>query len=880
MRDGPAPVAVRGILRVLAVVVPRRRRGDWLEEWEAEVAALARARARGRAGDYPGWVAFVAGAAPHAMATRMEGWTMDGVLQDVRYAARVLVRAPGFTLVAALTLALGIGANASIFSLVNGLLIRSPGGIVEPERLVQIARSYDDDPRWDNWSWPALQTIRAEARRLDGVAGYQDQSFVLGRGLETEQVLGQVVTGDYFDVLGVRPYVGRLIQPDDDREPGAHPVVVLSHSLWLRRFAGDPAAVGRTVVLGAEPYEVIGVAPPGFAGPDAVAEPPALWVPTMQRSGVDGELPFDHWDWSWIQVVGRMREGVTFPEVRASLDVVSARLREASPINAGIRALAARGIGLSPDDRAEARRVSALLMLIVGVVLLLACTNVANLFLARAGTRRAEMGVRMALGAGRRRLARQLLTECLLLALLATTLALPLVLSSGRFLPFLLPYTLAVPLGPDASVFAFLVLAGALAGILFGLAPTWAVTKRGVSEALREGATTGGRGRTRLRDGLVVVQLALSLALVTGAALLGRSVLNARFAAPGFEPQGLVAGFVDPGGTGRYDDREAALALYGRLHRAASAIPGVTTATLATQLPVAGGHSRATVRPADRSDVAFEAEATVVGPDYFTTMGIPLLRGRPLGGVDDEPERVVVVNEALARMFWPGEEAVGQVLTRGDQRWRVVGLAGDVQMRSLRERGRPGVYYPMARLDPSVVAVTIRTRAGGREAVAALRRAVAEVDPQLPVARVYDLREALTASMGETRTIAWLIGAFAGLALILAGVGLYGLVSFGASQRTRELGIRLALGAHPTSLTRLLLVRGVALAAAGVGLGLALSYGLGHALSGLLFGVGAADPGTLLLACTVLLVTAVLAAWIPARRAGRADALVSLKTAP
>lgn len=874
-RAPSAPRAAVGALRALARLVPRGRREDWLAEWLGEVEALARLRAAGQAGDYPGWAAFVAGAVPHAMTTTMEGWTMDGVMHDVRYAGRVLSRAPGFTLVAALTLALGIGANASIFSLVNGLLFRPPSGIDEPERLVQIARSYDQAPRWDNWSWPALQTIRAQARALEGVAGYAPRAFVLGRGTDTERIEGQYVTGDYFDVLGVTPHVGRLLRPDDDLEPGGHPVVVLSHALWTRRFGADPGVVGTTVSIGAAPFEVVGVAPAGFAGTEALATPPALWVPTMQMPGIGRSIA--EWGSSWIEAVGRMRDGATPADVRTSMEVVTARLREADSAHEDIRALVEQGVGLSPADRRQARQLSAILMMIVGAVLLLACTNVANLFLARAGGRRAEMGVRMALGAGRARLARQLLVECLLIAVLGTLLAAPLVVGSGRFLPALFPYELAVPVGPDLPVLAFLIASGLLAGVVFGLAPAWAGTRRGTVEALKEGASTAGRARTRLRDGLVVAQLGLSLGLVSGAALLGRSVLNARSAQPGFEPEGLVAGIVDLATTGRYADETEGRAAARRLLSAVEAIPGARSATLASQVPIAGGHSRATVRPVDREDVGYEAEYTLVGPRYFETMGIPILRGRPLGGFDDEPERVVVVNEALARMFWPDQDPVGEEVVRGGAIWRVVGVAGDVQMRSLREAGRPGVFYPMAQAFPPAVALTVRTDDAGQATTAALRAAVASVDPELPVAQTYDLHDALSISMGETRTIAWLIGAFAGLALVLAAVGLYGLVSFGAAQRVRELGIRLALGAPRQSLTRLLLARGMVIAGVGLLIGLGVSYGMGQAMRGLLFGVGATDPATLGAASVALAATAALASWIPARRASRVDAVVSLK---
>lgn len=871
------PRIARAVLRAAARLVPADRRSEWGEEWEAELEALVELRRKGRQAAYPGPLRFALGAVPHALWMRKgEGWTMDGILHDLKFAGRVLRRAPGFTVVAALTLALGIGANAAIFSLVNGILFRSPPGISRPDRLVQIARSYDSAPRWDNWSWPALQLIRKEARTLSGVAGYASHPFVVGAGVDAEQVDGELVSGDYFDVLGVRPHIGRLIRPADDVTPGAHAVVVLSYPLWQQRYGRDPGMVGRTIPVGSVPYEVIGVAPPGFAGSETVGAPPQIWVPAMQSPGYGGQLPFDEWGWSWINAVGRLRDDVTFQEARSSMDLVTSRLRDAAPVNKDIRVLVSAGVGLNPRDRLQARAVSLLLLGIVGLVLLITCTNVANLFLTRAAGRTGEIGVRMALGAGRARLIRQLLAESLVLAFFATLLAVPIVLGARHLLPLLLPYALSVPVTVDGRVYAFLASVGLVAGVLFGIAPAWTSSGKGVAEALRETRSSGGRGRTRLRDALVVTQLALCLGLVAGAAVLGRSVLAARSADPGFAPRNLVAGVVNPGSTGRYDPTTGRN-LYRRLLSAARALPGVRSVTLASSMPIADGHSRATVTPADDPDnPGYEAEFTVVGPDYFQTMGIPIVEGRTLRGFDDEPERVVVVNQALARLFWPGQDPVGKELA-GDPGWRVVGVAGDVQMRSLRAAGRPGVYYPISQAYPGIAALHLRTSGGTGGVARSVREAVASVDPGLPVAQVVDLQQAMTASMGETRTIGYLLGVFAGLALALAAVGLYGLVSFGVSQRVREMGIRTALGAQPEALVRLVLARGLALAVVGLVAGLGLFFLLGRALKGLLFAVGPTDPGSLVVASTILLATAVFAAWLPARRVARVDAAVSLR---
>lgn len=862
------------LVRLAALLVPGGRRDEWQDEWLAELSALTRLE-RGGSRGLPSPLAFAAGAFPHAAWMRMEGWTVDGLLQDVRFSARVLLRAPGFTLVAALTLALGIGANASIFSLVNGLVLEPPAGIEEPERLVQIARSYESAPRWDNFSWPALQLIREEARGFSGVAGYVDRTFVIGRGAETEQVNGQLVTGDYFDLLGVRPHVGRLLRPADDVEPGAHAVVVLSHGLWMRRFGGDADIVGRSVAIGAEPHNVVGVAPRGFAGARSIGTAPDLWVPAMQHPGYSGTLPFDQWGWSWINAFGRLAEESSFEEAEAAMATVSRRLRDASPVNEDMVVLLEEGIGLDPADRRQAEQVSLILALIVGLVLLLTCTNVANLSLARAAGRGTEVGVRTALGAGRSRLLRQLAVESALLAALATVFAAPLVALSGSFLPAVFPYAVSVSLGADGRVFAFMVAVGAFAGLLFGIVPAWTLTRRNSIPALRSGTSTAGRAHTRLRDALVVSQLGLSLGLVAAAALLGRSVANAASADPGFEPRGLTATFVDLEPTGRYDE-ESGRELFGLLAGAAEALPGVRAATVASQAPIAGGHTRATVRPEGREDVSFEAERTVVGPRYFETMGIELIRGRALGGLEDEPEPVVVVNQALARMFWPGEDAVGQRL-EGEPGWRVVGVAADVHMRSLRSDPMPGVYYPLAHAWSPSMALHVAGQHGRAVTAAGLRELVASLDPQLAVAAVVDLEEAMVESMAETRTIGLLVGAFALLALALAVVGLYGLVSYAAAQRTREIGVRIALGAEPASLVRLVVGRGVSLALLGVVLGLGVAYALGAALESLLFRIAPSDLGTLTGAALLLLGTAALGAWLPARRAGKVDPTTSLR---
>jgi len=880
---GAGSVLPRLLVRLASFLVPRYRRREWAEEWYGELASLEVLRDGGRRdpkshrkrGGVPAPLTFAFGALPHAVWTLREEWTMDSVIQDLRFAGRVFRRAPGFTLAGALTLALGIGATGSIFSLVNALLFEPPAGISEPDQIVQIARSYEDAPRWDNFSWPAMELIEREGSVFSGVAGYQAQPVIVGRGRDTERVLGEYATADYFQVLGVRPFLGRLLQPSDGLRPGGHAVAVLAHSFWERRFGADPQVVGRVLHIGDRPYEIVGVAPESFRGVETIGSPPSLWIPALQHPGWFGSLPFDDWGASWVYTVGRLRAGVSLEEAQAAMRVVSTRLREADPVNEGMLVLLAQGVGLDPEGRQEARQLSWILLLVVGVVLLLTCTNVANLALTRAAARTNELGIRQALGAQRPRLLRQMVTESVFLGLVAAGLAVPLVLAAESMVPLVFPYTLNVPVGADAKVFGFLGATGVLAGLAFGLAPAWTSSRGAVLACLREGGASQGRFGIRLGNALVVGQLALSLGLVSGAALLGRSVLNASRAEPGFSPDGLSVAFLDLEATGRYDTETGRDFLF-RLQEAVEEIPGIQRVALASQAPLVGGHSRRTVFPVGVEDLAVEAEFSVVGPGYFETAGIDVLSGRTFRDPEDEPERVVVVNRALAQLYWPGEDALGKELD-GDPRWRVIGVVEDVQMRSLRARPNPGAYFPLSHEYSGRVAVHLLTGPDGDPPVAALREAVAAMDPQLPLHSVVDLRSWLVQSMGETRTVGLLLAMFAGLSLVLAAVGLYGVVALGAARRVKEMGIRLALGADPRSLTRLVLIRAVSLSLVGIAAGIGVAYAMGKALGGLLFRVSATHVPTLTTAGLLLLVTALFAAWLPAYRASRTDATASLR---
>lgn len=861
-------------LRLLARLVPASDRDDWLDEWRGELAALGRDR-RG----FGRRLGFALGALPHAVSLR-GGGSGGGGLSDLRYAARTLLRRPRFTLVAAVTLALGIAVNGALVSLVHGLLLRPPAGVAAPGELVQLARSYDDAPRWDNFSWPALEALRDADHLFAGVAGSTGRSFVLGEGTGAELVPGAYVTGDWFDVLGVRPAAGRLVQPADDR-PDAPAVVVVSHGLWTRLLGRDPAAVGSTLHVGGQPHRVVGVAPPGFAGVDKLGPAPELFVPTatMPPLGIPGYSIRTAWGFSWIDVVARLRPDRTAASARAGLDGVSMAMREADDDDSELRVLLAEGVGLSPDERSEAVRLGRLMAVVSGLVLILTCANVAGLFLARAVDRRSEFAVRRTLGAGGGRIVRQLLTESALLAGLATALAAPLLLLASGHLGRIVPASVAVSFAPDRAVWFALVGLGLGAGLLFGGVPAVLVARRAPARGLGSGRTTGSRGTHRIRNALVVGQLAVSLGLLAGAGLLVRSVRAGLDARPGLDPTGVLAATLDLELTGRYDAPEDRIAFLDRVVAAAEGRAEIAGASVSSSAPFLGPFTRMSRAPLDAGpDVWVEAEAIFADAGWFDQLGLAVVEGRgfdPAG----EAEPVALVNQRLARRFWPDGSAVGRHLHGDDVPIRVVGVVADARNRSLRSEAGPAVYEPLARSLEGRYVVQVRGRPGIDDAAvaAALRGAVADVDPGLPVPRVLSLQDRMAATLGETRTLGTLVTVFAALALLLGALGLYASVAYAVARRTRDLAVRLAVGARPGAVFGDVVLRGLLLAGVGVGLGLLLAAALGRAIQGTLYGVGAFDIPTLALVATIQVGVALTATAIPARRATRVDPARALR---
>ncbi|NNF39378.1 MAG: ABC transporter permease [Gemmatimonadetes bacterium] len=872
--------AVAGwLLRFAAGLVPRTERRAWLEEWSAELHALDHAPTgdADSGPELPDPLRFAAGALPHAVWLRSEAWSPRGLLDDQRLALRMMGRAPAFAAGAMLTLALGIGVNGAIFSLVNGLVLRAPPGIVDAERLVQIGRVTEDpsaDLAWGTFSWPNAQLVAEESNGVfRQVAGYSLAQFSVGEGPEADVVFGHFVTGSWFDLLGSTPALGRLVQPGDDQTIGGHPVMVVSHGLWMRRWGGDPDLVGRSVLLDGAPYEVIGVAPEGFVGVHTVGLRPEVFLPAVMNPGYRGDLPFGSWRWSWLNMVGRLADGADEVAAESTADLWTQRMRAAHPDNAEARVVLSPGVGVDPYSQSQTDDITRILILIVGVVLLLTCASVANLQFARATHRTPEMAVRTAMGGGRGRLARQLLVESGLLSIGATLVSVPLVLAVVNVIPGFLPLQLVSSIAPDARVWAFLLGVGGATALVCGLAPAWLAARATVAASLRDGTASAQGRRTRIRDGLVVAQLALSLGLVAGTGLLARSVMAAADADPGFESRGLRAAFVRLS----FDEWNAtsSVPFVEGVTQALERLPGVRSVAVGTQLPVAGGQSMASAAPSGRPDEEVQVELAAVGPGYFETLQIPMLSGRPIGDFAAEGERVAVISRDLAERFWPGEDAVGRTLA-GDPEWRVVGVAEDVRMRSLRSEANPALYVPFTQAWQPGLAFAVAGAPGAAADGEGIRQAIQTVAPDIRVG-IVDVRSAVLGALDDTRTIGLLVAAFAGLAVLLSGVGLYGLVAIGAARRIREFGIRVALGARPESVMRLILGRAGLLAVLGTALGVFVAVGVGRGLGALLFETSPVDPVAFAAAAVLLVGSMGVAAWLPARRAARVDAVDCLR---
>jgi predicted permease len=814
-------------------------------------------------------------------------------IQDLRYGIRMLFKSPGVSIVAVLALALGIGANTAIFSGVSAFLFR-PLPVPEPDRLVRPLEVGDDRGVADEMSYPDFVDYRDQNNVFEGISAECIMQAAITDQKQNGVIWGQVVSGNYFDVLRVKPILGRTFAPDEDKTPGATAVVVLGHSLWQRRFSADQNIVGKTVDLNGRPYNVIGIAPPSFKG-TKFGLSLDFWAPMMMVEELDRSPKLlSSRNSHWMNVIARLRPGVSRDQAAAAMSAIAQRINQAYPNarTSGTRVtIKTEQDGRWGDAAVIMKSAGAIAMAIVGLILLIACANVANLLLARATSRRKEMGVRLALGASRARLIRQLLTEGLLLSVLGGGLGLLLAywvtaLMQG-FIP-VLPYNLVNDFfSLDARALWFTLAVSLLSGVAFGLAPAWNASNPELVPILKGDANTGEKGRRRrftLRNALVVAQVAMSLVVLVCGGLFVKSFRNAQQMDPGFSSRGVLLVTLNPQLVG-YDE-EQTKNLYRQIIDRAAGLPGVQGASVAGLIPL--GDSSNSNGPILKEGEKLAPGAAgrnimnnVVSPGYFKTLQIPLIAGRDFDERDRKgTQRVIIVNERMAQTLWPGEDAIGKRIFIGPSSpdaIEVVGVAKTGKYRSLAETPKLYYYSPMAQKAATGMTLMVSTTSDPRSLVGAIRKEVQTIDGRIPLSSVKTMTEHLTWALWGPNMAATLALAFGVVALVLSSVGLYSVMAYVVSQRTREVGIRMALGAQRRDVLRLITSQGMRLALIGVVIGFALSLALARALSSVLIGVSAYDLTTFVVVPLLLAVVAFIACLIPARRATRVNPLVALR---
>ena len=809
------------------------------------------------------------------------GHFLGTVWQDMRYGVRTLVKSPGFTVVAVLSLALGIGANTAIFSVVNGILLR-PLPYPESERIMAVWHTPPQE------SFPGMTRFsvspgnyldwKEQSRAFEQMAIYQYAGLSLSAGADPVPVTGATVSSDFFSVLRTQTAKGRTFTPDEEQQ-GREQVVVLGHGLWQRAFGADPNLVGRTVSLNSRSYTVVGVMPAGFEFP-AEAE---LWVP-LAWDAAERQMRAIH---DYL-VVARLKRDASLAQAQAELSTISTRLEQQYPeANKGWGAMV---IPLQEDLVGDIRPALLVLFSAVGFVLLIACANVANLMLARGANRRKEIALRIALGATRGRIVRQLLCESVLLAVVGGLLGLLLAGWGGQLLVRLSAGSLpdSAEVGVDAWALGFTLLVSLAAGVLAGVAPALQFSRNELAETLKQGTgrTAGGSVKQRTRKALVVCEVALSLILLVGAGLMIRSFWKLQNVDPGFDTSNTLTMSVLLPHT-RYAEPQQLLAFHDQVLEQIRALPGVVSAGSTTTIPLTGSGSKQpfTVegRPAPPVSEQPLAQTRYVSTDYFRAIGIPLKQGRPFEDRDrDGAPQVVIISEAMARRFWPGENPVGKRLTASFHEQQgpreIVGVVGDVKSNGLDDDAAASMYLPFRQVPRPWISFVTRTASDPQDFVQPISRAVYAVDREQALRSVRTMEQVLTESLSGRRFNMTLLMTFAGLALVLAAVGVYGVMNYSVMLRRRELGIRIALGARALDVLRLVLGQGLALTLIGVGVGMAGAYALTRLMASLLYGVTATDFVTFGSVSGVIILVGLLASFLPAHRATKVDPMMALRS--
>ena len=798
---------------------------------------------------------------------------METLFHDTRYGARMLLKNPGFAAVAIIALALGIGANAAIFSVVNTVLLRSLP-YPEPDRLMVLRET--KLPQFPEFSispgnfldWQRQNTV------FEKLAAIQSSAYnFTSDGTDPERLRGARVSAGLFEMLGATPALGRTFRGDED-QPGQN-LAILSNALWKRRFSSDPNIVGQSITLSATSYTIIGVMPRSFQFPDRDTE---LWTP-VGFSAAQAQQHGSH----YLSVIGRLNPGVTLAQAGAEMSAIAGRLAEQySGSNAGW------DVNIVPMQEYDVRDIKPALLILLGavaLVLLIACANVANLLLARATARQKEIAIRTALGASRWRVVRQLLTESVLLALAGGAVGLLLALWGTDLLLALAPEDLprVKDVALDGGVIAFTLSVTLLTGIIFGLAPAWQASRPNLNETLKEGGRGTTGGHHRVRGSLVVTEVALALVLLVGAGLLIRSFYRLQQVNPGFNTKNALAVTLSLPGK-KYAQPDQLSAFYTQLIEKVASLPGVVATGASQTLPIQGDYllgfniqGRPPAAPGEDKSTNYYA----VTPDYFKSMGIPLIRGRVFTDQDrkDSP-RVAIINEEMARRYFPDENPIGKEInvTNGPETFReIVGIVGDVKQYGLAQPTTLQTYEPFSQNPFSGMTLVVRSESNPAGLTSAIRTQVLSIDKDQPIARTRALEQLVSDSVAKQRFAMLLLGTFGAVALVLAAVGLYGVMSYAVTQRTHELGIRMALGASTGNVLKLVVGQGMALALVGVGIGLGGAFALTRLMANLLFATGATDPVTFVGISLLLVGVAVAACLVPARRATKVDPMVALR---
>jgi putative ABC transport system permease protein len=820
---------------------------------------------------------------------------MGTLLQDLKYGLRLLSKSPGFTAVAVLTLALGIGASTAVFSIVNGVLLK-PLPYPHAEQIVipwrQVPPTFNLGYSEIPWGLTEFRRMQSDSKTFQELGAFKSEFFVLSGAGDPVRVDGMRVSAGFFPALSVQPVLGRAFTNEEDQAGHEQHVVLLSYSLWRDRFGGNPGILGRSVELNGDAYLVTGVMPPGFAFPRKEEMPgsfefpreAALWVPlALPAAKIHQDDPDE------LAVVARLQSGATMQQAQAEMDVFAKRLESQNPRGRGW--FGSRVTPLARQVAGDTRRPLLLVLGAIGVVLLIACANVANLLLMRSVGRQREFTMRAALGAGRSRLVRQVLAESLVLAFAGGILGIVLGFAGVRFVkafgPPSLPRLCEVTL--DARVFLFMLAVTFITGILFGLAPALSAAGGNLIESLKEGGQRAGGGHSgpKVRDVLLVCEVGLALVLVISASLLVRTFIHMLQVDPGFNPSRVLTFELSLPAT-KYADTEHIVALYHNALERLGNVAGVEAAGLVRTVPMGGAADSTGIRIPGRVRSDFKenpyAEYTIVSPGYFSAVGTPILRGRDFSESDTaDSVPVTIISSAMAKKYWPGEDPIGKQLGPGSARYAVstiVGIAADVKHLSVREEPGPEMYVLYNQKPwPSLLTMqfAVRTKFDPASVAAGAREVIRSLDADLPIAKVNSLATLLDASMSQPRFTMLLLAGFGVLALALASVGIYGVVSYAVAQRTREFGIRLALGAQRGRMFGMVLGQGTRVAGLGIVLGLAAAGAVTRVMTSLLFGVEPVDPLSFVGVPLLLMGVALLACYLPARRATRVDPMVALR---